>query len=608
MSATGPRRAGPPRTKSAGSLPRPARRPATGRIRRGRAARARRAPPRDASTSAARAAGVSRPASAAVVRSHSSPRARVVSVATGRRRPSPGGDGGWADGQPEHVAGRGPPRPPSPRTPPMRPGRSRTATTATTAAATTSGGHDAAGDGGHAGDDQEHAGRPRRRPHGGLERRAAGVRRAPPGRSPRRCSRPGSRRARRRPARGRAAASAPTTASAPAPSERAAEQHDGERAADGHRRPPGAFGRAGGAARRRPGTTRSSATTPSGARMHTETRGLPSRGPGEDARRQGRTHCSRRCTVSMSAPIAPTGARRTLARRRTTATIPRAARSSSASTARRSGSARSGGRPRRRPGATHRCGSCTRPPTSVRGGTDRRTAAGTAPRPGHHRRGLHRRPAHRTGRAGVDRGRPGRARRRPAAGRGGRPARWSWAARPPVRPTRWCWPRWPPGWPPTPPRRSSSSPAAAGRRPDGRPVVAILGVGDRADDEAVAAVRRDRRAAVRRPALAAADPRPRSRTSPPAGSTTPTRGPQRFPDLDVHDGPSCPAARANQVLGAACPSPLLVISAGHGTLLHRSLDGPHRWLLRHCTSPMALVPVGAPVRAGRRDEDATPPA
>jgi hypothetical protein len=33
-----------------------------------------------------------------------------------------------------------------------------------------------------------------------------------------------------------------------------------------------------------------------------------------------------------------------------------------------------------------------------------------------------------------------------------------------------------------------------------------------------------------------------------------------------------------------------VISAGRGSLLHRSLDGTHLWLLRHCTSPMALVP------------------
>jgi hypothetical protein len=51
-----------------------------------------------------------------------------------------------------------------------------------------------------------------------------------------------------------------------------------------------------------------------------------------------------------------------------------------------------------------------------------------------------------------------------------------------------------------------------------------------------------------------------------------------------------PHARVNQVLGATCPAPLIVLSAGHGSLLHRDLDGPHRWLLRHCTWPMALVP------------------
>ena len=31
-------------------------------------------------------------------------------------------------------------------------------------------------------------------------------------------------------------------------------------------------------------------------------------------------------------------------------------------------------------------------------------------------------------------------------------------------------------------------------------------------------------------------------------------------------------------------------SAGHGTCCTATLDGPHRWLLRHCTSPMAFVP------------------
>jgi hypothetical protein len=51
-----------------------------------------------------------------------------------------------------------------------------------------------------------------------------------------------------------------------------------------------------------------------------------------------------------------------------------------------------------------------------------------------------------------------------------------------------------------------------------------------------------------------------------------------------------PGATAAQVLTATCPTPLIVLSAGHGTLLHRALDAPHLWLLRHCTSPMALVP------------------
>jgi hypothetical protein len=71
---------------------------------------------------------------------------------------------------------------------------------------------------------------------------------------------------------------------------------------------------------------------------------------------------------------------------------------------------------------------------------------------------------------------------------------------------------------------------------------------------------------------------------------------RRHPALDV-SRKEMPAARADQLLGATCPAPLLVISAGRGSLLHRALDGPHLWLLRHCTSPMALVP-----RVHRRDQ------
>ncbi|GAA3185785.1 universal stress protein [Blastococcus jejuensis] len=122
---------------------------------------------------------------------------------------------------------------------------------------------------------------------------------------------------------------------------------------------------------------------------------------------------------------------------------------------------------------------------------------------------------------------------------------------------------------------------------EGRPVVAVLGIGDADDDAAVAEF-----------AAAAAER---------AGvgvSILQTRAPERalaswaddletwrerFPSLSVERS-ALPGASAGDVLSAACPSPLLVMSTGQGTLLHRSLDGPHRWLMRHCTSPMALIP------------------
>ena len=76
---------------------------------------------------------------------------------------------------------------------------------------------------------------------------------------------------------------------------------------------------------------------------------------------------------------------------------------------------------------------------------------------------------------------------------------------------------------------------------------------------------------------------------------------EHFPDLEV-TRTALPGASAGDVLSAACPAPLLVMSTGHGTLMHRSLDGPHRWLLRHCTSPIALVPqVERPDRQGREE-------
>jgi nucleotide-binding universal stress UspA family protein len=137
------------------------------------------------------------------------------------------------------------------------------------------------------------------------------------------------------------------------------------------------------------------------------------------------------------------------------------------------------------------------------------------------------------------------------------------------------------------------------RRPGGpvvRPVVAVLGVGDRADDEAVASFAADA-AAREGVGLTVLQTRPPRHAVPESWVDDDDEWARRHPELAVTHA-ELPAARADQVLGASCPSPLLVISAGSGTLLHRHLDGPHRWLLRHCTSPMALVP---PVH--RRDQE-----
>jgi nucleotide-binding universal stress UspA family protein len=131
-------------------------------------------------------------------------------------------------------------------------------------------------------------------------------------------------------------------------------------------------------------------------------------------------------------------------------------------------------------------------------------------------------------------------------------------------------------------------PRRRGGEPAGRPAVAVLGVGDRADDEAVAtfAATAAQRSGV---PLSVLQTRPAQAALPGSWVDEPAEWAERFPDLEVSLR-DLPSARAGQVLSATCPSPLLVISAGHGTLLHRTLDGPHRWLLRHCTSPMALVP------------------
>lgn len=131
-------------------------------------------------------------------------------------------------------------------------------------------------------------------------------------------------------------------------------------------------------------------------------------------------------------------------------------------------------------------------------------------------------------------------------------------------------------------------PRRRGAIPSARPVAAVLGVCDRGDDEAVASFAAEE--AVRSGvALSVLQTRPAGRPVPDSWVDDPEEWARRFPGLAV-DRRDLPAAKANQVLGATCPTPLLSISAGHGSLLHRTLDSPHRWLLRHCTSPMALVP------------------
>jgi nucleotide-binding universal stress UspA family protein len=138
----------------------------------------------------------------------------------------------------------------------------------------------------------------------------------------------------------------------------------------------------------------------------------------------------------------------------------------------------------------------------------------------------------------------------------------------------------------------SSRPVVLVPRPRGaaapdRPVAAVLGIGDPGDDERVAEFAAE---AARRANTALTVLQTRRPHSPvPDWTEDDAEWEQRFPGLEVRRS-ELPRATAAQVLGATCPAPLIVLSAGHGTLLHRDLDGPHLWLLRHCTSPMALIP------------------
>jgi nucleotide-binding universal stress UspA family protein len=122
----------------------------------------------------------------------------------------------------------------------------------------------------------------------------------------------------------------------------------------------------------------------------------------------------------------------------------------------------------------------------------------------------------------------------------------------------------------------------------GRPVTAVLGIGDPEDDEAAATFAA---AAARREGvpLALVQTRSTGRAQSSTWVDDPAEWRTREPELDVRHT-DLPRASAGDLLSASGHSPLLVLSAGSGDLLHRHLDGPHRWLLRHCTSPMALIP------------------
>lgn len=125
-------------------------------------------------------------------------------------------------------------------------------------------------------------------------------------------------------------------------------------------------------------------------------------------------------------------------------------------------------------------------------------------------------------------------------------------------------------------------PRLPARTPAGRPMVAVLGD---AEDDAVVGFAAEAARAAGVPLMLLQTGR---RTGRDAAADL-AEWQQRLPDVEV-TLTDLPGASPSQLLAAASPSPLVVLSAGPGSMLHRSLDGPHRWLLRHATSPMALVP------------------
>jgi nucleotide-binding universal stress UspA family protein len=130
--------------------------------------------------------------------------------------------------------------------------------------------------------------------------------------------------------------------------------------------------------------------------------------------------------------------------------------------------------------------------------------------------------------------------------------------------------------------------------PDNHPIAAVLGLGDPEDDDPVVefAAAMARRSGA--PLLVA---RPHGRRA----GVADVDWADRYSDLDV-EVQDVPSGTPHDLLKAVCPTPLMVLSAGHGNLLHRSLDGAHRYFLRHCTSPMALIPPVNRADADPREE------
>jgi len=121
--------------------------------------------------------------------------------------------------------------------------------------------------------------------------------------------------------------------------------------------------------------------------------------------------------------------------------------------------------------------------------------------------------------------------------------------------------------------------------PGSRPHVVVVGLGEPEDDGPVVAFAAEAALRSDKPLLAL-------HTRPDDGGQWGSDSPwwaERWPDLRVMHT-RVPGPTGGRVLAAACPTPLMTLTAGHGGLLHRPMDALHRWLLRHCTSPMAFVP------------------